>query len=203
MCQNNIIIQCNFLQLILKYDIKHFEYLFIGAENLNFTSIYNFNEKNCYLSNFNNEYLFCCAIIDYIKCYRISSYYIVKEFNLPMEGINSHLTIKSNDDFAALFFTNYRNNTNSVYTYYIYLPKCQNRSYNILNSLNENKPEEIREKLLNLFTIKTNKYYFEIKEKIDDFGYFTLNDERMNQRILINNNTDYIAIIHVKNVQWE
>ena len=190
--QNNIIIQCNFLQLILKYDIKHFEYLFIGAENLNFASIYNFNEKNCYLSNFNNEYLFCCAIIDYIKCYRISSYYIVKEFNLPMEGINSHLTIKSNDDFAALFFTNYRNNTNSVYTYYIYLPKCQNRSYNILNSLNENKPEEIREKLLNLFTIKTNKYYFEIKEKIDDFGYFTLNDERMNQRILINNNTDYI-----------
>ena len=59
----------------------------------------------------------------------------------------------------------------------------------ILHGLNENKSKEEREKLTNLFTIKTNKYYFEIENTIEEFGYFTLNDEKINNKTLIFNNT--------------
>ena len=43
-----------------------------GQENLIFISEDNdFSEKDCCFSEFNNEYLFCCGIKDYIICYRI------------------------------------------------------------------------------------------------------------------------------------
>ena len=70
-------------------------------------------------------------------------------------------------------------NSNYIYEYYIYLPKCENKNYDILNSLNENKSEENKEKLNKLFTVKTNKYYFEIKNLPDELGYFTLNNEKI------------------------
>ena len=44
------------------------------------------------------------------------------------------------------------NNINSVYEYYIYLPKCENKSYLIYNNdLNENKEEKKKERLNKLF----------------------------------------------------
>ena len=92
--------------------------------------------------------------------------------------------------------TNVNNIGNFIYEYYIYLPTCQDASYVILNSLNENKQRENWEKLTNLFTIKTNKYYFEIENPPDEFGYFTLNDEKVNGKTLIQNNNyilDFIA----------
>ena len=122
-------------------------YTKIEAQNLIFTPSNAFTEKNCYFSVFNNEYLICCVITDYIKCYRINSddYQIIKEFKIKMTGDNSFLTIKSFDDYSTFFFMN---GENSVYEYYIYLPKCENKNYALLNSLNENKPEERWEKLL-------------------------------------------------------
>ena len=188
--ENSTILYCNFLKININN--QNFDYFFIGEENFNFIIQKDFTEKNCYYCNFSNEYLFCCAVTDYIKCYRFNfSYFKVKEFKISTQGFNSYLTIKSNNDYATLFFSNYYNDTNSVYEYYIYIPTCQNRNYNILYSLNENKPEEEWEKLSNLFTIKTNKYYFEIKDQIVDFGYFTLNGERINQRTQIRNNISY------------
>ena len=86
---------------------------------------------------------------------------------------------------------NRNNEQNSIYEYYIYLPSCEDKNYSILNSLNEYKSEENFEKISNLFTVKTNKYYFEIKNLPDEYGYFTLNNEKVNDKILIKNN-DYI-----------
>jgi len=82
---------------------------------------------------------------------------------------------------------NYKGN-NSVYEYYIYLPECNDRDYTIFESINENKNSEDYEKLSNLFTIKTNKYYFELDSNANKFGYFTLNGNMVNQRTLIDNN---------------
>ena len=45
-----------------------------------------------------------------------------------MSGDNSFLTIKSFDDYTTFFFMN---GENSVYEYYIYLPKCENKNYEI------------------------------------------------------------------------
>ena len=84
---------------------------------------------------------------------------------------------------------NKNNNESSVYEYYIYLPKCEDKKYALLNSLNENKPEERWEKLSNLFYVKTNKYYFQLIDKDNEYGYFTLNNEKINNKSLISNNS--------------
>ena len=185
----NQMVHCKFFKII---DFKSIE--LSGDDNIIFEATDYFNENNCSLSQFNNEYLFCCAFINYIKCYRINSdtHHIIKYFHLyTKNGYNSYLTIISNDNYSTFFFMNHYYNEISVFEYYIYLPICHDKQYFLLNSLNENKSEENWEKLRNLFTIKTNKYYFEIKDQIDEIGYFTLNGEKINERILIIND-DYI-----------
>jgi hypothetical protein len=84
------------------------------------------------------------------------------------------------------FMGNYK-----VYEYYIYLPNCEHREYTLFHSLNEDRTEDNREKLSNLFTVETNKYFFELKETPEEYGYFTLNKIKVNSRTLIENN-DYI-----------
>ena len=87
------------------------------------------------------------------------------------------------------------NNKNYVYEYYLYLPNCQDKSYSLLNSLNENKKEEDFEKLENLFTVNSNKFYLEINNSSNEFGYFILNGEKINQKTLIRNNSYIIDFI--------
>ena len=91
---------------------------------------------------------------------------------------------------------NYYTKKYSVYEYFIYKPYCQNKNYELFNSLNENKSNEEFEKLKNLFTVMTNKYYFKLIDPPDELGYFTLNGEIINQRTLIRNN-DYIFDFNV------
>ena len=189
------IIKCRFFKIA-----KNLSKSKLRGNLLTFSAPNNLNEKSCYLSIFNSEYLFCCAITNYIKCYRINydSYNITKEFKISQIGSNSYLTIKRNNYYITLFYmnTNVNNIGNFIYEYYIYLPTCQDASYVILNSLNENRQRENWEKLTNLFTIKTNKYYFEIENPPDELGYFTLNDEKVNGKTLIQDNNyilDFIA----------
>ena len=170
------LIQCRFIKIKNNPIIIQL----IGNYYLIFTTTYNFDEKNCYLSQFNSEYLFCCALSNLIKCFRIDkdSFDIINEFNIQQEGDNSYLTIKSNNDYITLFYMNEYNEGMNIYEYYIYFPTCENKNYIILNSLNENKSEEEKERINNLFNIKTNRYYFELKKLPDEFGYFTLNNEK-------------------------
>ena len=206
-------IYCEFFKIKLSPPILQNDFNSLGNEKLIFTEPNNFEEKNCYLSKFNSEYLFCCSTTNYIQCYRINfnNFNPIKKFNLLIEGDNSNLNIKNNSNYLTFFFINYYNSKYSVYEYYIYFPTCQNRNYVILNNLNENKPEEQCEKLSNLFIVKTNKYFFEIKNPPDEFGYFTLNNEKLNQKTLINNNEyilDFIVInnnissIFTKNIKY-
>ena len=197
--QNNENIKCKFFRINRYTKIT---YTLLGDDNLVFLPSNKFIDKNCYLSMFNNEYLLCCAITDYIKCYRInkSDYRKIKEFNLSISGDNSYLTIKINSDTATFFFMNNYNDVNSIYEYYIYLPTCQDKSYEILNSLNYNKNPEDYEKLSNLFTIKTNKYYFEIDNSYNYIGYFTLNGNKTEQKTLINNNNYILDFIVTNNI---
>ena len=148
---------------------------------LHFNISNDFSEKSCYVSEFNSEYLLCCGIVDLIKCFRIdkNDFNTNKVFKIAQNGDNSYLTIKSNNNYCTLFYMNNIDNSNYIYEYYIYLPKCENKNHDILNSLNENKSEENKEKLNKLFTVKTNKYYFEIKNLPDELGYFTLNNEKI------------------------
>ena len=117
---------------------------------------------------------------------------MINGFKISISGENSYLTIKSNSYYITLFYMNKINNKESVYEYYIYLAECNDKNYELYNSLNENKPDGQEEKLSNLFTVKTNKYYFEIKNNPDEFGYFTLNNNKITERALIDNNNDYI-----------
>ena len=91
------------------------------------------------------------------------------------------------------------NNKESVNEYYIYIPECNNKNYELYSSLNENKPDEQKEKLSNLFTVKTNKYYFEINNNLDGYGYFTLNNNKIIERTLIDNNDYILDFIVTKN----
>ena len=106
---------------------------FIG-NSFTFPNPNDFNEKSCYLTKFNSEYLICCAITDFIKCHRINKdFYMTKEFKISHIGNNSYLTIKSNNDYVTLFYMNTNPDIgNFIYDYYIYLPTCKNVSYVIL-----------------------------------------------------------------------
>ena len=94
-------INCNFLKITINIQSR---FSLLVGDNIVFTLSNDFTENNCYLSQYNDEYLFCCGIIDYLKCYRISiNYNIIKEFKISISGIYSHLTIKYNNDYVVLF----------------------------------------------------------------------------------------------------
>ena len=184
LCKFFIIINDNKLEMIEK------DFLLLITTN-------NFNENNCYLSQFNSEYLFCCALSNFIQCNRINndSYDIIKEFKIPQDGDNSYLTIKSNIDYITLFYMNNYNNKNNIYEYYIYLPTCDNKNYIIFNSIYKNRTKTELDKIGNLINIKTNRYYFEIKNPPDEFGFFIINNSKINEKILIQDNDDIIYFI--------
>ena len=197
---------CQFFKIKVNPGKNECDLNFLAKDKLNFITSNDFSEKNCYFSTFESEYLFCCAITDYIKCFKINSRSdYISDFKIKIDGDNSYITIKNNSDYVTFFFMNKNNNESSVYEYYIYLPKCENKRYTLLNSLNENKPEERWEKLSNLFNVKTNKYYFQIIDKDNKYGYFTLNNEKINNKNLISNNSytiDFIVTNNPKQLVW-
>ena len=163
-------IYCEILKVMINNQVQ---YTILSNDNFTFTTSQSFTEKNCFFSLFNSEYLFCCAITNFIKCYRINinNYNIIKEFKIAIPGDNCYLTIKSNIDYINLFFMNNYNNRNSVYEYYIYTPICQNKEYyiSLFNKI----------RLSELFSVKTNKYYIEFDNSFSTYGYFSLMIQRL------------------------
>ena len=187
------IIYCIIIQITVN-EQWYYDFLFDGYYTFEIST--NFNERNCYFIKFNNEYLLCCALINYIKCSRINTndYKKIKDFNISIIGENSFLTIKANNNIYATFFFMNNNNKKNVYEYYIYIPTCQNKNYDI----NKDKDETELGKISNLFPIKTNKYYFEIKDNSNEFGYFTLDNSRINQKILITSDNSILCFKKTK-----
>ena len=66
------------------------------------------------------------------------------------------------------------NGENKIYEYKICIPNCIYKEYSFNNSLNENKINSEKEKLSNLFEIKTNNTYLSFDDAPYDFGYFSL-----------------------------
>ena len=183
MCyKNDNTIKCNFFTTKITsgfFGKEQFNIEILGDENIEYESDY-FSENSCNLTFFNLEYLFCCGTENYIRCFRINSdeLVLIKKFDLKITGKNSYLSIKNNDNFVTLFFMN-NDNENQIVEYYIYIPKCENNNFTIINSLNENRYGEERIRIKNLFEVKTNKYYFKLLNTPDNIGYFTLNENRI------------------------
>ena len=73
--QSNQHIRCNFLN-ITKNEKSSYE--LIGDENIVFNISNTFIEKNCYFSEFDNQYLFCCEITNFIKFLILIKIFIIK-----------------------------------------------------------------------------------------------------------------------------
>ena len=161
-----------------------------------------FSKEDCSFSEFNNEYLFCCGIRDFIICYRLdNNYQIIRNFNISISGKNSYLSIMINKLCPIFIFMN---NENKIYKYTICIPNCTNQKYSFFNSMNENRTKETKERLLNLFEIKTINTYLRFDNAPYDFGYFILNNSNDNKVIISSNiinikNNDYIIDFIITN----
>ena len=105
---------------------------------------------------------------------------LIKEFNLPIQGKNSYLSVKNFTNYITIFFNN---DENKVYEYYIYYPNCSNNSFTIINSLNENRNEEDIIRIKKFFLVKSNKYYMKFENTPDEIGHFLLNNTKINSDI--------------------
>ena len=121
------------------------------------------SENVCRLTEFNDEYLFCCGFEDYIKCFRLNKinddFGLIKEFNINLEGGISHLNIQSNDAYVIFYYYAF-NGQDNIYQYYLYYPKCYNLEFSILKHINEAKSAEEQLRIENLLEIRTNNNYF-------------------------------------------
>ena len=163
---------------------------FFLEQKINFN--YNFfSQINCYFSEFNSEYLFCCGFENLIKCVILdfNNYKLIKKFKLSIEGLASYLTIKSYSDKAIIFYMSTKDSENKIYEYYIFKPICKNLEVPIFYRLNSNRIKSI--KISELFFIRTNKYYFKIENPPEEIGYFKIPENSLDpsvDRILIGNN---------------
>ena len=191
-------IECYFFNINIIYRMK-LEISQINLMHINIQIPNYFSENNCYFSEFNNELLFCCGLKDCIFCFRIdkSTLKLIGQFKLKIPGDISYLTIKSNNDFITFFYMNNNENGAGIFEYYLYLPKCQNKRYVILNSINWNKSEKDKERLSNLFKIEANNYYFELINLHNEYGYFTLDNIKIeeNQQISILDKNFFLILL--------
>ena len=197
---NNKKINCHFLEITFDNSENSGSSERIGNRLTFIPGIGDFTEKDCCLSEFNNEYLFCCGINNFIICYRINQtdFNIIKQFNISIFQRNSYLSIIPNNLTATFIFMN---NEDKVYEYKIYIPFCNNKEYSMFRSLNENKTEKSMERLRNLFVVKTNNTFLKFENAPYDFGYFILNQNTtINNSSKINiNDNDYIIDFIITN----
>ena len=200
--EGNLDIYCRFFQIYFnrkgKRDIKY-------DNKFNFGSSSNdFFEKDCSLSEFNDEYLFCCGFINSIKCARFNlntNLNLIGGFKFSINNKNTYLTVKINNLFSTLFFMN---DNKEVYEYKFYLIECYNKVYTFENSLNEN--EEVKLKLSELYMIKTNNYNLKFINPSNQFNIyhnsieFKINNEKkeFDEEIHIDNN-EYIIDFIIQN----
>ena len=194
----NLDINCDFFQIetgkrsITKYRNK-----------INFRPSSNdFSEKDCSLSEFNDEYLFCCGIINSIKCFRLNlvkGLTIIKKFEIGIDERNTYLTIRVDNLCASIFFMN---NNKNVYEYLIYKPECNNIIFE--RNYDEDIEETFEERISNLFIVKTYNYYFKLNKLYGIYNNkiemdISLNSEKLDfgkkVNILDNEYNIYFSII--------
>ena len=97
------------------------------------------NEKNCYITVFNSEYLFCCGENDCIRCFRMNydNFEIKKVFKITVSGENTNISIKNHNNFVKVFFMNKNQEHFKLCEYYIFIPHCVNETFYLIDRLNE------------------------------------------------------------------
>ena len=154
---------------------------------------------DCFFRNFAGEMLLCCTETDTIRCTRMSGG-TSTVFNLEFAGSNSKLYFfTDSNSYANFIFLNTNSDQNKVYEYFIYLPSCKDLNYTtiVYHSVNEEKEENEKDNLIDLFERKTNtEYYIEFDNLPDDYGDLTVNDEKIitgnNTKILLEQGNSYI-----------
>ena len=143
------------------------------------------DKDNCAFTWFYSEYLICCSGENIISCNRINYNFVdIYKFNLIKNGLNSHLQIINNTDYASLFYLNTKSDTeNNLLEYIIYPPTCQDISEEIIVF------HDFEIKASDLFEMKTNNpYYLRFSNLPLQYGDFSVND------VKLNNNNEKVAV---------
>ena len=138
-----------------------------------YISKFSVNEDNCYLAEFNSEFLLCCGMINQISCQRRNLFFEpIKDFNIFFQGKISNLSIINNINYATLQYMNETSDENYLYEYHIYPPKCNNYS-KILYVFSE--------ETFILSEKKTNtRYYIKFRNLPLYYGISKLNEIKIN-----------------------
>ena len=136
-----------------------------------------YQNHECYITGFNSEFLLCCGDINIIKCYRNSKidFNTINVFTIDLIGTITNIIISNNSDHALISYKNDTSNKNYLYKYYIYPPKCENKTFEIttFGSLEIN--------LTKIFEKKTNtKYYLKFNNLASDYGIIKIGKEEIN-----------------------
>ena len=139
-----------------------------------------FNIKNCDLTWFSSEFLFCCMNSSIISCNRLNddNYEIINNFKINLYGENSFLYLINNTNYVSIFYKSDNNNSSSnLYEYIIYPPICSSITKEILVY------QDFEINLKELFEIKTNNTYLLQFERLPlIYGNMTLNGELLNNK---------------------
>ena len=84
------------------------------------------------------------------------------------------------------------NDGNKICAYYIYIPTCENKEFIIINSLNQNKSEDYKIRIKDLFKVYTDKYYLKFDNIPNEIGYFTLNGIQIDSNKILIESDEYI-----------
>ena len=146
-----------------------------SVENNNLNEYYeflSFQMDNCYFTGFYGEYLFCCGRESKIPCSRFGQNFdVINNFEIIAEGSNSNLNIINNKDYASLFYINTISGISKLYEYFIYPPKCQNISIELIVTYT------LKKNINEFFVRKENlKYYLILLELPLELGTIKLND---------------------------
>ena len=200
--KNTNIINCINVKYNLQETIEfgQCKYTLSSSSNKDFDfPIGDLNNEECVIKRFNNENLFCCGGLNKIKCERLdNNYNFVNSFTLNLEGQNNNmLIVNPSTNCAAFFYMNTLTSKQSVYSYYIYIPECENKQYIIISYHSVNEDKSGNEETINdFFTRKTNtNYYIEFDNIPTEYGNLILNEEIINEnnkKILINENNPNI-----------
>ena len=132
---------------------------------------------NCYLNEFNNEFLLCCGNNNIINCQRnnINKFNLIDHFSIGLSGEITNIILENKKDHLIISYKNQTSSKNYLYKYYIYPPKCKNVSMRI----NSFQKSEIS--LSELFENKTNtKYYIRFHYLPASIQIISIGDERIN-----------------------
>ena len=178
---------CKEIFISIHYDYPYDESsYYLNINNLNSDNDISFSEKHeCDITGFNSEFLSCCGENNMIKCYRNNkeNFNLIKEFSINLIGDIWSVIITNNSDHAIISYINDTTKTNYLYQYYIYPPKCNNKTM----ELKVFESSEIS--LSSLFTIMTNtKYYLRFLSFPADYGILKIGEKEINSE---NNEFEY------------